>query len=278
MLRTLPVLAIAAVLLSSPSAHAVSYSASCNGFPGTDGRPGFNFGGSAPDGYKGFTPGGRGGDGQRGRDGTDATAPTAGSNACTIDLLLEQLPGDSTKIRITGRVGGREVNETIEKTADTEIRLSANGGRGGNGAAGADGQDGGRGGDGGDAGQGSFSSGDGGRGGEGGNGGNSTSGAQGGNGGVILVKVRKGQEGLAELVRATALAGAGGQRPIAFTRGGRGGQGGQPGNNCYFSSEGYKCVGRGFQGMNGMDGRAPFSNPQAGSPGVPGRYEIRAID
>lgn len=274
MLRTLPVLAIAAVLLSTAT-QAASYSASCNGFPGTDGRPGFNFGGSAPDGFKGFTPGGRGGDGQRGRDGSDATAPTAGSNACAIDLLLEQ---QGASIRITGRVGGREVSETIEKTADTQIRLSANGGRGGNGAAGADGQDGGRGGEGGDAGEGSFSSGDGGRGGEGGNGGSSTSGAQGGNGGTILVKVRKGQEALAELVRASVLAGQGGARPIAFTRGGRGGQGGQPGNNCYFSSEGYKCVGRGYQGMNGMDGRAPFSNPQAGSPGRPGRYEIQAID
>lgn len=265
-----PVLCGFLVALSAQAASS-SYTAFCNGLPGIDGRNGFGSGGSAPDGYKGFTPGGRGGDGQRGRDGDDASQPTAGGNACAIDLLLEQA---GAQLRITGRVGGREVSELIDKTDTTQILLSANGGRGGSGGLGANGQDGGRGGEGGDAGQNSFSSGDGGRGGDGGSAGSSTSGANGGNGGAITLRVRRGQEALAELVRASVSGGAGGRAPIGYPRGGRGGQGGQPGNNCYFSSEGYKCVSRGFQGMNGMDGRPAFGSPQPGSPGRPGTYTI----
>ena len=271
-LQVFLVLPLLSLFLTATSfATPSSYTAYCSGRPGIDGRDGFGSGGSAPDGYKGFSPGGRGGDGQRGRDGGDASPATAGGNACAIDLLVEQA---GSQLKITGRVGGREVSELIDKTDATEIRLFAEGGRGGNGALGANGQDGGRGGEGGDAGQNSFSSGDGGRGGDGGSAGSSTSGANGGNGGAITLRVRRGQEALAELVRASVSGGAGGRAPIGYPRGGRGGQGGQPGNNCYFSSEGYKCVSRGFQGMSGMDGRPAFGSPQPGSPGRPGTYTI----
>lgn len=279
-MRKLPALFTFALLTLSTATFAASssYTASCNGPNGLDGRDGFGPIGSAPDGHRGFTPGGRGGDGQRGRDGGDASQATAGGSACPIDLLVEQVSAEPAQLRISGRVGGREVNELIDKTDATQIFLSANGGRGGNGGLGADGQNGGRGGEGGDAGQGSFSSGDGGRGGDGGSAGSSTSGANGGNGGTIVLRVRKGQEALASLVRASVSAGAGGRAPIGYPRGGRGGQGGQPGNNCYFSSEGYKCVSRGFAGMSGMDGRPSFGSPQSGAPGRPGSFTVLAVD
>ncbi len=263
---------------SSTAAAANAYSLGCPGMSGIDARPGYSSGGSAPDGYKGFRPGGRGGDGQRGRDGGNASPATAGGNGCAIEALLEKDPQDSTKLLLSGTMGGRPFDEKIDFNDSTSISLNASGGRGGNGAGGGNGQDGGRGGEGGDTGQHSFSSGSGGRGGDGGNGGQSSSGANGGNGGTIVLRVRKGQEALADLVTANVSGGQGGNRPFSYTRGGRGGQGGQPGNNCYFSSEGYKCVSRGSPGMRGMDGRAPFSNPQSGLPGRVGTYLIEAID
>lgn len=249
----------------------------CNGSSGFNGNNGFGPGGSAPDGYKGFSPGGRGGDGQRGSDGGNASAASAGGNACPITVLLEKHPTDATKLIYSGKVGARDVNGVLDLDDKTSLTLTAVGGRGGDGARGADGQDGGRGGEGGDAGDNSFSSGDGGRGGDGGAAGESTNGANGGNGGRVVLQLRAGQESLANYVHASVVGGTGGNKPFAFVRGGRGGQGGQPGNNCYFSSEGYKCVGRGMTGMNGMDGRAPFGQPQSGSPGQPGSFSIQVI-
>ncbi len=271
--------ALTLLLFTSPSSFAGNALAlSSNGFHGMNGNPGFNFGGSAPDGYKGFNPGGRGGDGQRGRHGGDATAPSAGGNGGSIVLLLERDPIDATKLAYSGQVSSRPVSGSLDLNDQTTISLTALGGRGGNGASGANGQDGGRGGEGGDAGQNSFSSGDGGRGGDGGAGGSSTSGANGGNGGQIVLRLRKGQENLVDLVRANVTGGSGGTQPFAFVRGGRGAQGGLPGNNCFFGNDGYKCVSRGMNGMSGFDGRAPFGNPQPGSAGRPGSYSVQVIE
>jgi|GEM_PF-7118399 len=271
-------LLFAALFLGSPLAQAEnSLRLFCNGGNGMNGSNGFGPGGSAPDGYKGFSPGGRGGDGQRGSDGGNATAPSAGSHACTVTVLLEKHPTDAKKLVYSGKVGGRDVSGVLDLDDKTSIKLAAIGGRGGNGARGADGQDGGRGGEGGEAGNNSFSSGDGGRGGDGGAGGSSTSGANGGNGGTIVLQLRAGQEDLASLVQASVAGGAGGTQPFGYVRGGRGGQGGQPGNNCFYSSEGYKCVGRGMNGMSGIDGRAPFGNPQAGTAGQAGSFSLQVI-
>lgn len=240
-----------------------------------------------------------------GRNGGDATSPTPGKNAGTIQAELKDISTSSSEYIM--KLNFVADGESVRKTDSYELNLnqlssilfSASGGNGKNGGNGGDGQGGCNGTDGSDATK--FSSGDNGTPGcDGGDAGRGTSGSSGGNGGQVKIHVHEDDTHLLLKTRCDVKAGQGGDRGT-HGRPGEGGRGGEGGSS-YSWSESYDCrcgnrqssngngsysytyecdtctenhsKSGGFDGQSGSRGASQSANLFDGSDGKAGRCEV----